>query len=70
MSLRSKPRVLASSKMAGSYEERMAIVLRVGALAANVEAEAFDVELVVVSEGNQVDRLGGKRAEFARELHH
>src|SRR5271157_3809435 len=42
-----------------------AVVLRVCALAADVEAQPLDLELVIVSEGNQVDGLTGQGAELA-----
>ena len=64
-SLRSKPRALASAEDARGQVQRLAVVLRVGALAADVEAQPLDLELVVVGEGDQVHGLAGQGAELA-----
>ena len=55
---------------AGGQVQSLAVVLYVGALATDVEAQPLDFELVVVSEGDQVYGLAGQGAELARQLHH
>ena len=45
--------------------QRLAVVLQVGALAADVEAQPLDLELVIVGEGDQVHGLAGHGAKLA-----
>ncbi len=45
--------------------QRLAVVLRVRALAADVKAQPLHLELVIVSEGDQVHGLAGQGAELA-----
>jgi hypothetical protein len=45
--------------------QRLAVVLWVRALAADVEAQPLDLQLVIVSEGNQVHSLAGQGTELA-----
>src|SRR4029453_5489144 len=49
---------------AGSQVQGLAVVLHVGALAADGEAQPLDLELVVVSKGDQIHGLARKGAEL------
>ena len=50
--------------------QRLDVVLDVGALAADVKAQALDLELVVARKRHQVHGLARRCAELARQLHH
>ena len=64
-SLRSKPRVLRLGENARGQVQRLAVVLGVRALAADVKAQPLDHQLVIVGEGDQVHGLAGRGAELA-----
>src|SRR5262245_45867644 len=49
----------------GGQMQRLDIVLHIGALAADVEAQPLDVEFVIVGEGDQVHRLARQSAKLA-----
>ena len=69
-SLSSKPRVSRFGEDARGQVQRLDVVLDVRALAADVEAQPLDFELVVVRKRDQVHRLAGQRPELARQLDH
>ena len=54
----------------GAEVNRLDVVLRVGALAANVEREPLDDEVVFVGILDQVNRLAGQGPKLAGKLHH
>ena len=54
----------------GAEVDCLDVVLRVGALAADVEREPLDDEIVVVGILDQVNRLAGQGSKLTRELHH
>src|SRR5262249_4143380 len=65
-----EPARLRLRENAGGKMKCLNVVLRIGALAADVEAESFDHKLVVVREGDKVDRLAGQRPKLAGKLDH
>ena len=69
-SLSSKPRASGFREDARGQVQCLDVVLDVRALAADVETQPLDFELVVARERDQVHRLAGRRPELARELHH
>jgi len=55
---------------AGAKMQRLDVVFRIGALAADVEAQALDDQTGIVGVFDQLHRLSRQGPEFARQFHH
>src|SRR5215510_13034458 len=60
-----KAAALGFGEDSGGQVQRLDIVLHIGALAADVEAQPLDIELVVVGEGDQVHGLARQSPKLA-----